>query len=111
LERSLASSTAVGQKRDSWLDEQNVVQIRFDDDRAPQPERWSDSDDQTKRDSLLRNTMENLCRDERAVLIRSIAGFSSDEIADYQGKSADAVEAQIARARRTLRKLFMHTRR
>jgi DNA-directed RNA polymerase specialized sigma24 family protein len=100
----------VGQKRDSRLAEQNVVQTRSGHDHAAQPEGWSDSDDQTKRDSLLRNAMENLCRDERAVLIRSIAGFSSDEIADYHGKSADAVEAQIACARRTLRMLFMRTR-
>ena len=60
-------------------------------------------------DTLLRKAMADLDPDERAVLIRKTAGFSSDEIADRYRKSADAVEAQIERVRQGIRR-FMRTR-
>ena len=61
-------------------------------------------------DSLLRNAMETLSRDERAVLIRTIAGFSSEEIADSYHLSAEAVETQIERARRRVRHVLRISR-
>jgi DNA-directed RNA polymerase specialized sigma24 family protein len=62
--------------------------------------------DYDEQDTLLRKAMADLSPDERAVLMRKIAGFSIDEISDYYRKSPEAVEAQIERVRQILRRLM-----
>ncbi len=62
--------------------------------------------DYDEQDTALRKAMTDLSPDERAVLMRKIAGFSIDEISDYYRKSPEAVEAQIERVRQILRRLM-----
>jgi DNA-directed RNA polymerase specialized sigma24 family protein len=104
VERFFASSAAVERKRDFWRTVQNTVQTLFEHERAPQRKASVDEDDYTNWDAL-REGMASLRPDQRAILLRKIAGFSSDEIADGYHPSADAVEAQIERVKRRVRKI------
>ena len=94
-------------KRFSWRAEQNIVQAGLEQHLTSRPQGGADTGDQTEQDILLRKAMADLRPDERAALIRKVAGFSHEEIAEWYGKAADAVAAQIEGARQTVRK-FMH---
>ena len=58
------------------------------------------------RNVQLRKVLAKLSRQERLVCIWKAAGFSSDEIAIYQGCSAASVDILFARAKQKLRRLL-----
>src|SRR5688500_18659930 len=52
---------------------------------------------------LLRELLAKLSREERLVCLWKQAGFSSQEIADHQGRSVEAVDTMFSRAKQKLR--------
>jgi len=66
-----------------------------------------DTNDQSELDTVIGEVMANLRPDRRAILIRKIAGFSDDEIADCYHLSARSIEGLIERARQRLRRLML----
>jgi len=53
---------------------------------------------------LLREMLGRLSREERLVCLWKKAGFSSQEIAKYQGRSVAAVDTLFSRAKQKLRR-------
>lgn len=54
----------------------------------------------------LRQVLDELSQDERLVCIWKRAGFSSKEIAEYQGRSVASIDALFSRVKQKLRTLL-----
>lgn len=54
----------------------------------------------------LRQVLDELSQEERLICIWKRAGFSSQEIAKYQGRSAASIDALFSRVKQKLRKLL-----
>jgi RNA polymerase sigma factor (sigma-70 family) len=61
------------------------------------------SAEQIERDILLREVLDKLSAEERLVCVWKKAGFSSQEIAQFQGRSVVAVDTLFSRAKQKLR--------
>lgn len=57
-----------------------------------------------EREVLLRELLEKLSSAERRICLWKQAGFSSQEIADHQGRSVEAIDTMFSRAKEKLRK-------
>ena len=62
--------------------------------------------EQVERDILLREVFAQVTADERMVCIWKKAGFSSQEIAQYRGSSAAAVDTLFSRAKQKIRRIL-----
>ena len=60
---------------------------------------------EVERNILLRELLATLSQEERLVCIWKKAGFSSQEIAKYQGRSAASVDTMFSRAKQKLRRV------
>jgi len=60
--------------------------------------------EEIERDILLREVLGKLSQEERLVCLWKKAGFSSQEIAQHQGRSVAAVDTLFSRAKQKLRK-------
>jgi RNA polymerase sigma factor (sigma-70 family) len=70
---------------------------------ASQPAEWGTAEE-IERDILLREVLGKLSQEERLVCVWKKAGFSSQEIAQHQGRSVAAVDTLFSRAKQKLRK-------
>ncbi len=68
-----------------------------------QPAEWGTAEE-IERDILLREVLDKLSQEERLVCVWKKGGFSSQEIAQHQGRSVAAVDTLFSRAKQKLRK-------
>lgn len=64
------------------------------------------SAEEIERGILLREVLAHLSPEERLICVWKKAGYSSQEIAQYQGRSVSAVDTLLCRARQKIRRLL-----
>jgi DNA-binding CsgD family transcriptional regulator len=64
------------------------------------------SAEEIERGILLREVLAHLSPEERLICMWKKAGYSSQEIAEYQGRSVSAVDTLLCRARQKIRRLL-----
>jgi DNA-binding CsgD family transcriptional regulator len=62
--------------------------------------------EEIERGILLREVLAQLSPEERLICVWKKAGYSSQEIAQYQGRSVSAVDTLLCRARQKIRRLL-----